>query len=64
MTQVYRPTPTVRFMHMSELSLKKQLMSRMARLLNLVAFLPLVLRQRTYRNAILLRTCNRTDESI
>jgi hypothetical protein len=59
MTLVCRPTPFVRFMHSSETS-SKQLLYRMARLWNTVAFLPLTLRQRTHRNAILLKTCNRT----
>jgi hypothetical protein len=59
MTLVCRPTPTVQFMHRSEAS-SKQLLSRMARLLNSVAFLPLALRRGTHRNAILLKTCRRT----
>jgi hypothetical protein len=40
MTQPCRPTAAVRFTHTSELSLKRQLVSRMARLLNAVVFLP------------------------
>ncbi len=59
MTPVCRPTPIVRFMHTSEQG-SKQLMYRMARLWNTVAFLPLALRQRTHRNAMLLKTCKRT----
>jgi hypothetical protein len=59
MTQVCRPTPTVRFMHRSETS-SKQLLYRMARLVNSVAFIPLALGQRTHRNAMLLKTCKRT----
>ncbi len=59
MTQVCRPTPFVRFMHRSETS-SKQLLFRMARLVNSVAFLPLALCQRTHRNAMLLKTCKRT----
>src|SRR6266567_4636688 len=42
MTPVYRPTPIVRFMPMSETS-SKQLMHRMARLTKTVVFLPTVL---------------------
>jgi hypothetical protein len=63
MTLVCRPTPTVRFMPMSEQS-SKQLMHCMARFLNAVAFLPLALRQGTRRNAIWLQTCKRTVESL
>jgi hypothetical protein len=46
MTLVCRPTPFVRFIHTSE-HCSKQLMYRMARFLNAVAFLPLALCQRT-----------------
>ena len=63
MTPVCRPTPTVRFMSMSEHS-SKQLMHYMARFLNAVAFLPLVLCQGTRRNAIWFLTCIRTVSSL
>src|SRR5258708_3601846 len=61
MTPVCRPTPFVRFMHSSETS-SQQLLYRMARLWNTGAFLPLTLRQRTHRNALLLQTCERTTQ--
>jgi hypothetical protein len=63
MTQVCRPTPLVRFMHRSETS-SKQLLYRMARAPNSVAFLPMTLCHGTHRNAIWLKTCKRTDGSL
>ncbi len=42
MTQPCRPTAAVRCIHTSELSLKKQLVSRMARLPNAGVFLPTI----------------------
>jgi len=63
MTQVCRPTPLVRFMHTSELSLRQQLVSRMARLPNTVVFLPTALHRGTHRNAIWFETYKRTTDA-
>jgi hypothetical protein len=60
MTQPCRPTAAVRCIHTSELALKKQLVSRMARLLNAVVFLPTILHRGTHRNTIELSACKRT----
>ena len=61
MTLVCRPTPFVRFMHRSEQG-SKQLLSRMARLWNMVVFFPTAIHRGTHRNAIQLKTCKRTPQ--
>ncbi len=63
MTPVCRPTPTVRFNHMSE-TCSKQLMYWLARLTKTVVFLPTALRRGTRRNAIRFETCNKNCVSI
>jgi hypothetical protein len=59
MTQVYRPTPTVRFMHTGELALPATGVWH-GTLWSTVVFLPTALRRGTRRNAIQLKTCRRT----
>jgi hypothetical protein len=62
MSQVCRPTPAVRFMHTSELSLIQQLISCMVRLTNTVVFLPTALCCGTRRNAIQFCMYSRTTD--
>ena len=59
MIQPCRPTAVVRCIHTSELSLNKQLVSRMARLCNAGVFLPTILHRGTHRNTIELSVCAR-----
>jgi hypothetical protein len=59
MTLVYRPTPIVRFMHLSEHS-SKQLKYRMARCVKHGSVFTHGPAPRNHRNTILFATCKRT----
>jgi hypothetical protein len=55
---------TKRSVHAQKRLIGSRLLYRMARLVNMVAFLPMTLRHGTQRNTIRFETCNRTEESI